>query len=133
MDAVKKPRWILLLYHLPAMLRPNEWALSGDWTVKGEAAVVNKPDGALAYRFHARDLNVVMGPAASGAPVKFRVMIDGHPPGLAHGGDTDEQGNGTVTEQRLYQLIRQPKPIGDRVFQIEFLAPGAEVFSFTFG
>ena len=115
--ALDKPR----MYELPARLRLNEWALSGDWTVKKEAAVLNKAGGRITYRFHARDLHLVMGPAAPGTSVKFRVLIDGQPPGAAHGVDVDEQGNGTVTEQRLYQLIRQPKPIADRQFEIEFL------------
>ena len=124
-----KPR----MYELPARLRLNEWGLSGDWTVKKETAVLNKPNGSIAYRFHARDLHLVMGPAAPGTSVRFRVLIDGQPPGAAHGIDVDEQGYGTVTEQRLYQLIRQPKPIADRHFQIEFLSPGVEAFAFTFG
>ena len=124
-----KPR----MYELPARLRLNEWALSGDWTVKKEAAALNKANGRIAYRFHARDLHLVMGPAAPGTSVRFRVLIDGQPPGAAHGVDVDEQGNGTVTEQRLYQLIRQPKPIADRQFEIEFLGPGVEAFAFTFG
>ena len=124
-----KPR----LYELPARLRLNEWALSGDWTVKKEPAVLNKANGSIAYRFHARDLHLVMGPAAPGTSVRFRVMIDGQPPGAAHGVDVDDQGNGTVTEQRLYQLIRQPKPIADRQFEIEFLDSGVEAFAFTFG
>jgi hypothetical protein len=127
--ALDKPR----VYQLPAMLRLNEWGLAGDWTVKKEAAVLNKPNGGIAYRFHARDLHLVMGPAAPGASVKFRVLIDGRPPGPARGVDVDEQGNGTVTEQRLYQLIRQPKPVADRQLEIEFLKPGVEVFAFTFG
>ena len=127
--ALDKPR----IYQLPAMLRLNEWALSGDWTVKKEAAVLNKPNGGIAYRFHARDLHLVMGPAAPGTSVRFRVRIDGRPPGAAHGIDVDEQGNGTVTEQRLYQLIRQPRPIADRQFEIEFLDSGVEAFAFTFG
>ncbi|MGB9385013.1 MAG: cytochrome c biogenesis protein DipZ, partial [Pseudolabrys sp.] len=91
------------------------------------------PNGRIAYRFHARDLHLVMGPAAPGKSVKFRVLIDGQPPGAAHGLDVDEQGVGTVTEQRLYQLIRQTGPIADRQFEIEFLGPGAETFAFTFG
>ena len=127
--ALDKPR----MYELPARLRLNEWALSGDWTVKKEAAVLNKPNGRIAYRFHARDLHLVMGPAAPGTSVRFRVLIDGQPPGAAHGIDVDEQGNGTVTEQRLYQLIRQPMPIADRQFEIEFLDSGVEAFAFTFG
>jgi thiol-disulfide isomerase/thioredoxin len=121
------------MYEVPARLRLNEWGLSGDWTVKQETAVLNKPNGRVAYRFHARDLHLVMGPAAPGTPVRFRVLIDGQPPGPAHGVDVDEQGNGTLSEQRLYQLIRQPKPILDRQFEIEFLSPGVEVFAFTFG
>jgi thiol-disulfide isomerase/thioredoxin len=120
-------------YTLPARLRLNDWALVGDWTLKREAAALNKPNGRIAYRFHARDLHLVMGPAAPGTSVKFRVLIDGQPPGGAHGVDVDEQGNGTATEQRLYQLIRQPKPITDRQFEIEFLGPGVEAFAFTFG
>ena len=101
--------------------------------MKRQAAALNKPDGRIAYRFHARDLHLVMGPAAPGTSVRFRILIDGQPPGAAHGLDVDEQGNGTVTEQRLYQLIRQAKPIADRQFEIEFLDPGVETFSFTFG
>jgi thiol-disulfide isomerase/thioredoxin len=126
---VDQPR----MYQRPAMLRLNEWALSGDWTMKKETAALNKPNGGIAYRFHARDLHLVMGPAAPGTSVKFRVLIDGRPPGAAHGIDVDEQGNGAVTEQRLYQLIRQPKPIADRQFEIEFFSPGVEAFAFTFG
>jgi hypothetical protein len=124
-----KPR----MYELPARLRLNEWAMSGDWTVKMEAAALNKADGRIAYRFHARDLHLVMGPAAAGTSVRFRVVIDGQPPGPAHGVDVDEHGDGTVIEQRMYQLIRQPSPIVDRQFEIEFLGPGVEVFAFTFG
>ena len=95
--------------------------------------MLDKPNGRIAYRFHARDLNLVMGPASQGAPVRFRVLIDGQPPDAAHGIDVDDQGKGTVTEQRLYQLIRQPRPITDRRFEIEFLDPGVETFAFTFG
>ena len=115
-------------YELPSRLRLNDWALSGDWTFKNQAAALNKPNGRIAYRFHARDLHLVMGPAAPGTAIKFRVLIDGQPPGAAHGVDVDEQGNGTVTEQRLYQLIRQQKPIADRQFEIEFLDPGVGGF-----
>jgi len=120
-------------YELPARLRLNDWALSGTWTVKGQAVVLNQPNGTIAYRFHARDLHLVMGPPASGASVRFRVRIDGQPPGAARGIDINEQGEGTVTGQRLYQLIRQPHPIADRQFDIEFLDPGVEAFAFTFG
>ena len=115
------------------MLRLNQWALSGNWTLKSEAAVLNKPNGVIAYRFHARDLHLVMGPAAPGNSVRFRVRIDGRAPTKAYGTDVDEQGEGTVTEQRLYHLIRQPKPIVDRQFEIEFFGSGVEAFAFTFG
>jgi thiol-disulfide isomerase/thioredoxin len=121
------------LYGAPARLKLNEWALTGDWTVEKQLTVLNKPNGRIAYRFHARDLHLVMGPATPGAPVRFRVRIDGQAPGAGHGVDVDEQGNGTVTEQRLYQLIRQQKPIADRQFEIEFLDPGVQAFAFTFG
>jgi thiol-disulfide isomerase/thioredoxin len=121
------------VYAAPERLRLNHWALSGDWTVEKQLTVLNKPNGRIAYRFHARDLHLVMGPAARGASVRFRVLIDGQPPGAAHGIDVDEQGNGTVTDQRLYQLIRQPNSIADRQFEIEFLDSGLEAFAFTFG
>jgi thiol-disulfide isomerase/thioredoxin len=121
------------VYAVPARLRLNQWALSGDWTVQKQATVLNKANGRIAYRFHARDLHLVMGPAARGTSVRFRVLIDGQPPGAAHGVDVDDKGNGTVSEQRLYQLIRQPKPIADRQFEIEFLDSGVEAFAFTFG
>ena len=121
------------LYAAPALLSLNHWALSGDWTVQKEAIVLNKANGRIAYRFHARDLHLVMGPAARGNSVRFRVFIDGKPPGAAHGIDVDDQGNGTVAEQRLYQLVRQSKPIADRQFEIEFLDSGVEAFVFTFG
>lgn len=121
------------VYTAPAPLRLNQWALSGDWTVRQGDVALNKPNGRIVYAFHARDLNLVMGPAVRGVPVRFRVLIDGRAPGAAHGVDTDEQGNGVVAEQRMYQLIRQPKPIVDRQFEIEFLDAGVEAFSFTFG
>jgi cytochrome c biogenesis protein CcdA/thiol-disulfide isomerase/thioredoxin len=111
----------------------NQWALTGDWTVGGENAVLNQASGSITYRFHARDLHLVLGPSGNGKPVRFRVLLDGKPPMADHGADVDDQGNGTVTEQRLYQLVRQPGPVTDRDFEIEFLDPGAEAFSFTFG
>jgi thiol-disulfide isomerase/thioredoxin len=120
-------------YAAPANLKLNHWALSGDWTTGKQATVLNKAGGRIVYRFHARDLHLVMGPAARGTSVRFRVLIDGQPPGAAHGADVDDQGNGMVTEQRLYQLIRQPKPIADRQFEIEFLDSGVATFAFTFG
>jgi len=120
-------------YAPPSSLRLNQWALSGDWTVNPGAVVLDKSNGRVVYRFHARDLHLVMGPPSRGSPIRFRVLLDGRPPGNAHGSDVDEQGNGTATEQRMYQLIRQPKPIADRVFEIEFLDPGVEAYVFTFG
>ena len=116
-----------------ARLRLNQWTASGDWMEKKQAIALKKANGRIALRFHARDLHLVMGPAVSGKTIRFRVLIDGKPPGAAHGGDIDAQGNGTLTEQRMYQLIRQPGPIADRTFEIEFLDPGAEAFAFTFG
>jgi hypothetical protein len=120
-------------YVLPPRLRLNQWALSGEWSVKAEAAVLNAAGGRIAYRFQARDLHLIMGPAAGQGAVPFRVLIDGQPPGAGHGSDVDEQGNGTITEPRLYQLIRQSPPIADRQFEIQFLDAGAEAFAFTFG
>ncbi len=121
------------VYAAPAQLSLNQWSLSGDWTVEKQATVLNEANGRIAYRFHARDLHLVMGPATPGASVRFRVLIDGQPPKAARGIDVDDQGNGTASEQRLYQLIRQPKPIVDRQFEIEFIDPGVEAFAFTFG
>ena len=120
-------------YQVPAELWLNYWALSGDWTMEEQAATLNEAGGQIAYRFHARDLHMVMGPAAPDASARFRVLIDGQPPGEAHGADVDDQGHGTVAEKRLHQLIRQPGPITDRTFEITFLDPGAQAFSFTFG
>jgi Thioredoxin like C-terminal domain len=121
------------VYALPARLRLNHWALSGAWTVKRQAIALDQPGGRIAYRFHARDLHLVMGPPARGTPVRFGVRIDGQPPGAAHGTDVDDQGNGTVTEPRLYQLIRQPGPVSERTFEITFLDPGVHAYAFTFG
>jgi hypothetical protein len=121
------------LYSSPEQLKLNQWALAGEWTAGKQGTVSNKASGRIVFRFHARDVHLVMGPSEKGASVRFRVRIDGAPPGAAHGVDVDAQGNGTVTRQRLYQLIRQPSPIADRTFEIEFLDPGAEAFVFTFG
>jgi thiol-disulfide isomerase/thioredoxin len=120
-------------YRLPERLHANQWALSGEWTVKPEAAVLNAAGGRIAYRFHARDLHFILGPAARGTAVRFRVFIDGQPAGPARGADVDDKGHGSVAEQRLYQLVRQTEPIQDRLFEIEFLDPGVEAFAFTFG
>ena len=121
------------VYTVPARLRHNHWALAGDWTVEKQSIVLNAANGRIAYHFHARDLHLVIGPSARGASVRFRVLIDGKPPSAAHGIDVDDQGNGTMSEQRLYQLIRQPEPIIDRQFEIELLDAGVEAFAFTFG
>jgi thiol-disulfide isomerase/thioredoxin len=120
-------------YAAPTRLRLNQWGLSGDWTVKRQAVVLNEPDGRLVYRFHARDLHLVMAPPAPSTSVRFRVRIDGQPPGAAHGIDVDDRGNGTLTQPRLYQLVRQPGSVAERSFEITFLGPGAQAYVFTFG
>lgn len=120
-------------YVLPSTLKLNHWAFSGDWTAKKEFASLNSPKGKIAHRFHARDLHLIIGPPSKGTRVRFRVTIDGQVPGISHGVDVDELGDGTVTQQRLYQLIRQTQPIVDRQFEIEFLDSGVEAYDFTFG
>jgi len=119
-------------YGVPAQLGLNQWALAGDWTMEEEATTLNAANGQIACRFHARDLNVVMGPAAP-TPVQFRVLLDGQPPGEGHGTDVDGAGNGILVQHRVYQLIRQPSPVGDRTCEITFLDPGAQAYCFTFG
>jgi hypothetical protein len=113
--------------------RLNEWELSGDWTIGGERAALNAEGGSIVYRFHARDLHLVLGPGPEGKPVRFRVTIDGAAPGASHGSDADAEGQGTVTGQRLYQLVRQSGAIGDHTFEIRFLDPGVQAYAFTFG
>ncbi len=120
-------------YSIPGNLALNQWALGGRWTDEGQSAVPVSKDGRLAFRFHARDLHLVLGPTMNGTPVRYRVTIDGKAPGVDHGIDTDENGDGTVTDHRLFQLIRQKGSIVDRTFTIEFLDAGAQVFAFTFG
>ena len=120
-------------YALPDQLDLNEWALAGDWTVGQWATVLNGANGQIAFRFHARDVHLVLSPRERGASVPFRVLIDGEPPGDAHGLDVDQEGYGTVTQQRLYQLVRGRGPISDRTLEITFLASGVEAFVFTFG
>jgi cytochrome c biogenesis protein CcdA/thiol-disulfide isomerase/thioredoxin len=120
-------------YSTPSSLQKNQWALGGDWTVESEKAVLDGSSGRIVFRFHARDLHLVLGPGPDGKPVRFKVSVDGAPPGADHGSDTDGDGNGVVNEQRLYQLVRQGKPGKDRTFEIEFLDLGAEAFAFTFG
>ena len=120
-------------YSAPAKLAPNQWGLDGGWTVMDEKADLDKASGKILFRFHARDLHLVLGPGADGKPVRFRVTLDGQAPGADHGADTDADGVGTVTDQRLYQLVRQSHGIGDRTFAIEFLDPHVQAFAFTFG
>ena len=116
-----------------ADLKLNDWGLAGAWTVGAQYATLDKKDGAISYRFHARDLHLVLGPGADGAPVHFRVTIDGAAPGESHGADVDANGEGVVTENRRYQLVRQTGPIVDRTFTIEFLDPDVQAYAFTFG
>jgi thiol-disulfide isomerase/thioredoxin len=120
-------------YAEPESLQLNHWALAGEWTIGERAAVLDGADGTIAFRFHARDVNLVLGPRARGESVPFEVRVDGAPPGDAHGLDVDEQGNGTVTQQRLYQLVREPGAIRDRTFEIRFRSPGVGAYVFTFG
>lgn len=120
-------------YHAPASLMTNQWALSGRWTVRDESARLDAANGSIVYRFRGRDLHLVLGPAHDDKPVRFRVTIDGKAPGADHGMDTDADGNGTVTSQRLYQLVRQANGTGERTFEITFLDPGVQAYAFTFG
>jgi thiol-disulfide isomerase/thioredoxin len=111
----------------------NDWGLAGNWTVKGRAAVLNEPNGRIVYRFHARDVNLIMGVPPGSKPVRFSVKVDGKPPGDAHGTDVDAAGNGTASRQTTYQLVREQSRITDREFEIQFAEPGVEAFCFTFG
>ena len=120
-------------YAAPARLGVNHWALSGNWSITEGFAELNEAGGFIAYRFHARDLHLVMTPGAQGRPIRFQVTIDGDKPGSAHGADMDQEGNGTLTDPRTYQLVRQPGSIADRQFEIKFLDPGVQAFCFTFG
>ncbi|MGJ7506746.1 cytochrome c biogenesis protein DipZ [Variovorax sp. GT1P44] len=120
-------------YERPGSLKLDQWALAGDWTVERERAVLDRANGRIVYRFQARDLHLVLGPADDGKPVRFRVTVDGKPPLSDHGADIDEQGNGTIGAQRLYQLVRQKMNTRERLFEIEFLDPGAQAYVFTFG
>jgi Thioredoxin like C-terminal domain len=121
------------VYASPARLTLNQWALVGEWTITGGRVALRAPNGRLHYRFQARDVHLIMGASRERVPVRFRVSLDGQPPGAAHGLDVDAAGNGTVMEPRLYQLIRQTTPIVGRQFEIEFLDAGVEAFAFTFG
>ncbi len=120
-------------YSTPAQLALNDWGLDGQWNVGSERAISSAPASRIVYRFHARDLHLVLGPGADGKPVRFKVLIDGKAPGDAHGTDVAPDGSGSVTEQRLYQLVRQNGGVTDRTFSIEFLDPGVSAYAFTFG
>jgi thiol-disulfide isomerase/thioredoxin len=120
-------------YSIPDSLRLNQWALAGDWTIESDASVLDGTEGRIAFRFHSRAAHVVLRARVPGAHLPFRVLLDGQPPGAAHGLDVDEQGYGSVSQPRLYQLLRQHDGIADRTLEIEFGAPGAEVYVFTFG
>jgi thiol-disulfide isomerase/thioredoxin len=120
-------------YVAPESLRLNQWALSGDWTIESGASVLNRADGTIAFRFHARDVHLVLRARDQERTVPFGVLIDGEPPGDAHGLDVDEAGHGMVVQPRLYQLVREQGLITDRTFEITFLAPGIEAYVFTFG
>ena len=120
-------------YNPPANLTLNDWSLGGQWAVGAEQATASAPASRIVYRFHARDLHLVLGPGADGKPVRFNVSIDGQAPGDAHGVDVAADGSGRVTEQRLYQLVRQTDEVKDRTFTIEFLDPGVSAYAFTFG
>ncbi|OCJ07385.1 cytochrome C biogenesis protein [Rhizobium sp. AC27/96] len=119
--------------YVTATPKLNEWGLAGNWTVGGQQATSNGADTSLYYHFHARDLHLVLGPAADGKPIRFQITIDGKPPGDNHGVDTDANGNGVVTGQRLYQLVRTSGAVADHTFEIKFLDPGAQAYAFTFG
>jgi len=120
-------------YSIPTTLATNQWGLGGTWTVADENAKLARAGGRIAFRFHARDVNLVLGPPHDGKPVKYKVTIDGKPPGDDHGVDSAADGTGEVTSQRLYQLLRVSGDVADRTFEIEFLDAGVEAFAFTFG
>jgi thiol-disulfide isomerase/thioredoxin len=117
---------------LPERLRFNEWGLAGEWTIGPENIVLEQAGGSIAYRFHARDANLVLSGGAR-APIPFRVRVDGEAPGPSHGVDIDEEGNGTLRDGRLYQLVRERDAVRERTLEITFLEPGAEAYAFTFG
>lgn len=119
-------------YELPGSLPVNHWALAGEWTVGREKLALERAGGSIVYRFHARDAHLVLSRAAQG-PIRFRVLVDGQPPGLSHGVDVDPDGNGVLRDGRLYQLVRQHDAVRDRTLQVTFLEPGAEAYVFTFG
>jgi hypothetical protein len=119
-------------YTLPAQLPFNHWALAGEWTIGRERVALDAAGGSIAYRFHARDVHLVLSSAAA-EPILFRVLLDGEAPGPAHGVDVDDDGNGALEEGRLYQLVREPGAVRERTLQISFEEPGAGAYAFTFG
>ena len=121
------------IYTPSRSLGANQWTLAGHWRIEGERAVVVAEGGRVVHRFQARDLHMVLGPASDGRPVRFRVLVDGKPPHADHGSDTNAQGEGVIDRQKLYQLVRQGTSTRERLFEIEFLDPGAEAYAFTFG
>jgi len=121
------------LYQTPYPLQPNQWGLTGRWTIGEEKSSLEAAGGKITFRFHARDLHLVLGPGPDGKAVRFKVTLDGQAPGASHGMDSDAQGNGAVTSQRLYQLLRVKGDVGDHTFAIQFLDPGVQAFAFTFG
>jgi thiol-disulfide isomerase/thioredoxin len=121
------------MYSIPARLYLNQWGLIGTWNVGPESAVLESSPGKIVFRFHSRDLHMVLAPAKNGNPLRFKVSLEGNAPEIHHGVDTAPDGTGEIREPRLYQLIRQKGPISDRTFEIEFLDPGIQAFSFTFG
>ena len=120
-------------YARPAELALNPWGLEGTWSVQPDRALLGSAGGRMVYRFHARDLHLVLGPSEPGRSLRFRIRIDGAAPGEDHGTDIGADGLGTVTEHRLYQLVRQRGAVADRTFEIGFLDAGVEAFAFTFG
>ncbi len=120
-------------YSKPVALPLNAWGLEGRWTIGMENITLNHDGGKILYQFHARDLHLVLGPGKDGKPVHFKVLLDGKAPGERHGTDSDAAGNGTVTEQRLYQLIRQTEGSGEHTFSIEFEEAGVNAYAVTFG
>jgi thiol-disulfide isomerase/thioredoxin len=120
-------------YGFPKRLPLNHWVLAGEWTIEREKAVLAAAGGSIAYRFNARDAHLVLSTGARAAPIPFRVLLDGQPPGASHGVDVEEDGSGVLADGRLYQLIRQPGDVRERTIEITFLEPGAEAYVFTFG
>jgi thiol-disulfide isomerase/thioredoxin len=121
------------VYRNPSALSVNQWGLAGNWTVGGEYATLNGASGSITYRFHARDFHLILAAAPHGHAIRFRVTLDGAPPGADHGVDVDVDGWGSVQESRLYQLVRQSGAVSDRTFEIEFFDPGVRAYDFTFG